>query len=965
MKINKLTSFQSNLILSLFLLMWLILPRQSRGQVRAGVGYLKMLHGAREIGTAGTMTAALDHTYSFYANPAAAGLLREWQWSATYTNWISDVYNASFLYGRKIPMPWSRLTRLMVGVNYLGIPEFSSSSQQETLISGSNLLITGSMGQPLSFLTSKLSLGASIKYFDSDLANYKAHAFIFDMGLLYRTPRFGFQTLSFGLFDYIIFSSGISATNLGNPMTFISEETPLPQTYRGGIAMNLGKHHGLQMNLGIDYREIRDEDGYFTLGSELSWRQLFSLRMGYSWEPNLLGNFTFGGSIRLDDQIIDDMIFGRNDALRIDLATNENNSVLDSPYHGTLTLQPLGPENFQMLEPSYDELVDRDHVTLKWELTQDPDLYDDVNYWLLVDRDSSRLAQIVEITKHEEDTLLQFLENAALMKNQPVIQNNFLMDKLQSGNYFWTILAYDKDHHIRFAELKNRRIAKFRVTAPDPRVIAINFDYSPWITQDDYQGMLKFTVVNFGNRTAENFSLAIYDSCIQKSGNQLIHERSIPEILPDDTLNIELEWRTQQHGLHQIGTNITRSDNKEQVVHSYNESFYTIPKGIFAASDTVFIQHHYQIIYDLPYVGKIFFDSSSAVVGEQYIRDWLIEPPLSVFAKRLKEHPAVRISLQGTIDPNSAENDISLANERAKAVRDSLNSLGVSLEQMEILDGLKLPKRSLPRNPEDREYVLEERRRVDITTDEASEEILFSPLQTIYLEKTDSAIIFNSNIIGVVPFQQGEIKLSSDELSESLKIADKISGKSLIPKIDCRLDKNKLDNWLKKSAEYDLTVTDSLDRTFKVRPQETYLDSRIKGRERRYFVLAKFGSVSPFYKFYWTNLINMVPFLNQDPRIRLRFNGHGCATGPESINNPLSKKRAEAFQNKFLEDVQVRYPELYQEIKQKQDASKGAGESEPLEFRTADGKTVILGDNNTPLGRTLNRRVMIFFYTTK
>ena len=34
--------------------------------------------------------------------------------------------------------------------------------------------------------------------------------------------------------------------------------------------------------------------------------------------------------------IINNTFFGRNNALRFDLATNENNSVIDSPYHGTI-----------------------------------------------------------------------------------------------------------------------------------------------------------------------------------------------------------------------------------------------------------------------------------------------------------------------------------------------------------------------------------------------------------------------------------------------------------------------------------------------------------------------------------------------------------------------------------------------------------------------------------------------------
>jgi outer membrane protein OmpA-like peptidoglycan-associated protein len=965
MKINELISNKSYLIFSLIISVGLLFPYQSRGQVRAGVGYLKMLHGAREVGTAGTMAAALDHSYSFYANPAATGFLREWQWSATYTNWISDVYNASFLYGRKIAMPWSRLTRFSIGANYLGIPEFTNSSQSGTLVSGNNLLVTGSVGQPLSFLTSNLSLGVNLKYFNSNLANFEADALIFDLGLLYRTPRFGFQVLSLGLFDYIIFSSGISVTNLGNPMMFISEETPLPKTLRGGIAVNLGKHHGLQMSLGADYKKVRDENDYFTLGSEVSWRQLFALQMGYSWEDNLLGHFTFGGSIRIDDQIINNTIFGRNNALRLDLATNENNSVVDSPYHGTVTHQPLGPESFSMFEPAYGQRIDSDSVTLKWEFSRDPDLYDDVYYWLLVDGDSSKLAQIVEFSKQNKDVLFQFLDDASFLINQPIITTDLSINKLQSGNYFWTVLAYDKDNHIHFAELNSRPIAKFRVTVPDPRVITINFDYNPWITQDDYQGMLKFTIVNAGDRTAENFSLSIYDSTVQKPVNNVIYEQSIPQIQPGDTLNLELKWQTLQHGLHEIKTKIVKADNKDKVVQSYNELFYTIPKGTFTTQDTVFIQHQYHIIYDLPYVGKIFFDSSSAVVKQQYFRDWLIEPALEVFAKRLKENRSIRIWLQGTIDPNSAETNVSLANERALAVRNTLYSLGVNLDQMVILDGIKLPARRLPRNPEDRRWVLEERRRLDITTDEPSEEILFKPLQTTYIGKTDSTIIFNSNILGVVSFQEGEIHLASDNQTESLNISDKFDGANLTKKIDWLLDESKVNNWLKKSADYYLTVTDSLYRTFKVRPQKTYLDSKLTGRERRYYVLAKFESASPFYNFYWTNLINTVTFLLENPRMRMRFHGHGCAIGPESINNPLSKKRAKYFQNKFLEEVQDRYPNLYEEIKQRNDPPKGSGESQPLEFRTEDGKTVILGDNNTPLGRQLNRRVMIFFYTSE
>ena len=74
-------------------------------------------------------------------------------------------------------------------------------------------------------------------------------------------------------------------------MTFISQETPLPRTFRAGVAVNLGKHDGLQLQLATDYRKVRDEDGRVGLGLELinlfgrkSWGRLMTIRGGYLFD---------------------------------------------------------------------------------------------------------------------------------------------------------------------------------------------------------------------------------------------------------------------------------------------------------------------------------------------------------------------------------------------------------------------------------------------------------------------------------------------------------------------------------------------------------------------------------------------------------------------------------------------------------------------------------------------------------
>lgn len=961
MNINNL--FKRNRICQLFrigVVILLVLPFQAQGQIRAGAGYLKMLHGAREVGTAGTLTGALDHTYSFYANPGATGFMREWHWSATYTNWISDVYNASFVLGKNIRTPWSRWTRVAVGINYLGIPEFNNTNGTTAPVSGNNLLITGSVGQPLSFLTRNLSLGGNVKYFNSTLAGFESKKIIFDLGLLFRTPQLTFLPPENTVFDHLILSTGVSVTNIGSPITFISEETPLPRTLRAGLALNIGAHHGLQISLGTDYRVVRDEAGFFTFTSELSWRQILSFRFGYSLEENLLGNFTFGCGLRFDDLIIQNKLLGKNNALRLDLAMNQSNDFFSAPYHGTFTHQPIGPEFFYLLRPQYNAKFDSNQVTLAWESTQDPDLFDEVSNRLIVDSDSNKIAQLLSLAANDREALFEFLETEQFFVNSPVTQTRQTMHDLPGGDYFWTVLATDKDQHPRFGVMEQRSFSKFHVTAPDPQIVDIQFDYSEWITEDDFQGKLIFSIKNLGDRIAEDFVLSVSDSVINKiDPDVLVYQEIIPAIQPDSVLTIKLDWRTALPGLHQISTKI-KLDKK--VTNLSQATFYTIPKGTFSIEDSVVVQQQSHVIYDIPYVGKVFFDSSSAVVNGKYIDRWTIEPILALFAKRLKNKPAVKVSLRGTIDPNSDETDINLADRRAKAVKNVLVLLGVNPDQIQLLAGKKIPKRRVPRNNQDARWVFEERRRVDITTDEASEKTLFDPLQAIHRHKKNVPAIFQAKIHGVIPNLSGTLRLQTDKETDSRNLHVKLNGLNVVGNIDWRFDKlseSSREDWLDKQVRYSIVLTDSLKREFRTYPALTYFQSEVLSRERRYYVLAKFGNTQPFYNFYWTGLLDIVPFLLEEENLRMRFEGHGCATGPSAINNRLSKKRAKDFQNKFLKDVRQRYPDLFNEVKRRIDFSQGFGEDVPFEIKSSGGAPLLIGDNRAPLGRQLNRRVMV------
>src|SRR3990172_2990990 len=227
-------------------------------QVLSGASFLKVLPGARLQAMSGSLTAGLDEMHAIYANPGAAGFLREWQWSAAYTRWIADVYNASLVYGTRWRTPWSPVTRLCVGLLYQGMPDFDSSDGVTPAVSANDMILSASLGQPLSGISKNLSVGTNLKYMRSKLAQFDASSLILDVGLLYRTPRFHLPTSAIGLFDYGIISAGVSLNNIGNDLTYVNTATPLPRALRTGLAFNAGAHDGLKMQISLDYMKIRD-----------------------------------------------------------------------------------------------------------------------------------------------------------------------------------------------------------------------------------------------------------------------------------------------------------------------------------------------------------------------------------------------------------------------------------------------------------------------------------------------------------------------------------------------------------------------------------------------------------------------------------------------------------------------------------------------------------------------------------
>lgn len=558
-----------------------LLTNRVEAQIRSGAAFLKILPGTRQQGLATSLTGSIDEMYALYANPAATGFLREWQWAFNYTEWFVDTYNLSVNYGRRWRSPWSRETRVALGLYYQGVRDFQSTDGLAPAASANDMLLTFSYGDPLTFLSRNLSVGGNVKYLRSKLADFSASSLVFDVGLLYRSNRYRIHT---GLFDYAIVSAGAAVTQIGQPLSFISEETPLPKTLRAGAAINLGKHNGLQVQLTGDYQKVEDESGRISFGAEIGWGYLLAFRTGYNFTDNILSKFAMGLSLRLDDlnSPIKSVLPGRNNALRVDIATLENNDFFSSSYRAGANYYPIAPAGFETGSEYLNSCVGNGNVQLFWEMTEDPDLYDNVAYTLFLMReDSLQLMEVMEqaeankfdFENHSDPTLDIITDPNQFSTDLQRRQLSYTFFAVQGGNYYWTVMATDSDRHVRFA----KKIQRFHLPEPSqPDLIITRIDFH--LNQNEMmfngnngggcQGEIEIIISNQSKCSANDFMVNVYDSLNVDAGlltlrdpsdlptvgsfRRSIYEAHFEELLPGEHQSITVPWQRSAEGADYI-----------------------------------------------------------------------------------------------------------------------------------------------------------------------------------------------------------------------------------------------------------------------------------------------------------------------------------------------------------------------------------------------------------------------------
>ena len=791
-------------------LLLILISGQSFAQVLPGASFLRTAPGARMHAMSGTAAAGLDGIHSMYANPGIAGFMREGQWSASFTSWIADVYNASFVYGRRVRTPWSSMSRFSLGVFYQGMKEFDSTDGAAPMATANDVVVAGTFGQPLSAISKGLSIGANAKYFQSNLDLFSADVFILDAGLFYRTPRFQMPLNGLGLFKHGILSTGVSMTNIGGDLEYISVGTPLPRALRGGVALNAGSHNGFQTQVSMDYVKYRDEDAGVSLGFEFSWSRLFALNGGYQKNQGLLDEATLGISINLDNFSIPlgALMPETATALRLDIATQDEKEFISRTYRGSASNYAIGPEAFRLQWPEQDAFYEHDSLVFNWEPSRDPDLYDDVAYHLIAGRDSTELADILLDIRAGALSPSSTQLTKKLLVNELLDSTRFELHDFPRGEYFWSVIAFDTDDHFRVSKRSDREINYFYIPRPDLIVEKIEHDYYDLVDSTDFHGTIYFTIKNQGEMAAFDVPIVLIDSVLTPVANlgertvlRQMADFKIAELQPGASQTLKHEWNRPTLGpclITVIPDASLRISELNEANNKREEIFYTVPKGTFkTTADTSLALLTSRVVVELPFINQVNFEPNSSSINAYYTKNVTgrdFDPTLNILAERLRNHDSLQVHLVGYADKNSddpggvtvpsnapafsdlpviqkeaqavpltstlqarIENNavvfsdplFHLAYARARAVQDSLIAMNVLPRQV-LIDSIKVfePRTFSARaTQDDKEMLLHERRQVDIHALPRAEEILFEPVKKIDDEPVRDPIRFNSNIV--------------------------------------------------------------------------------------------------------------------------------------------------------------------------------------------------------------------------
>ncbi len=260
------------------LLALLILPSLAFGFGKDEVGtsgaeFLKIGPGARPAAMGEAFTGVADDIHSIYWNPAGLGTLKSPELTAMHMEYFQNIQYefGAFAY----PTAYGTWGFAITNMHTDDIQRRTEDTDANIGLFGSNdSAYYTSYGKQI---TSRLSLGANMKWIHHTLDTTVSNAYAGDGGILYDTPWHDVRL-------------GASLQNVGSKVKFVDEADPLPLTYRLGASAPLLSR---KLLVSSDLIIPRDHQVGVALGTEykgkISRDVGYAMRAGYRSDSDVTG----------------------------------------------------------------------------------------------------------------------------------------------------------------------------------------------------------------------------------------------------------------------------------------------------------------------------------------------------------------------------------------------------------------------------------------------------------------------------------------------------------------------------------------------------------------------------------------------------------------------------------------------------------------------------------------------------
>ena len=236
------------------------------GAGTSAASFLNIGVGARTEALGGAFIGLANDYNAIIYNPAGLAFMEKSTVAFTHLNWIADtqINMANAVYGMKgigvFGLVWENL-------NYGEIQGMDSTGTETNVFTPTDSFFGLSYGRKLN---DNLSVGLTLKYIMSSIDTYKASAFGFDLGGLYKMTV---AERPLGI--------GLSVRNVGSKMTYDTEGDPIPMYFGLGASYGVLVSDTNNIMALFDMGKASDTDFRFNVGIEYGFKDYLSIRLGY------------------------------------------------------------------------------------------------------------------------------------------------------------------------------------------------------------------------------------------------------------------------------------------------------------------------------------------------------------------------------------------------------------------------------------------------------------------------------------------------------------------------------------------------------------------------------------------------------------------------------------------------------------------------------------------------------------